>query len=79
MINTEELRERLKVSSDEFAAMIGMTRQTLWNKERGLTPWTLPELIQANEIMKQNGIEEHLTVSHDGDLYIVCIKKIIEE
>ena len=59
--------------------MIGITRQSLWNKEQGISAWTLPELIRMNEIMKQNGIEEHLTVSHDGDLYIVCIKKLNEE
>jgi len=59
--------------------MIGITRQSLWNKEQGISAWTLPELIRMTEIMQQNGIEEHLTVSHSGDLYIVCIKKLSEE
>jgi len=59
--------------------MIGITRQSLWNKEQGISAWTLPELIRMTEIMQQNGIEEHLTVSHSGDSYIVCIKKLNEE
>ena len=59
--------------------MIGITRQSLWNKEQGISAWTLPELIRMIEIMQQNGIEEQLTVSHSGDLYIVCIKKLNEE
>ena len=59
--------------------MIGITRTSLYYKETNQTDWTLPEIIQVYEIMQQNGIEEHLTVSHSGDSYIVCIKKLNEE
>ena len=78
-MNTKELREKLKVSTYEFAPMIGITRQSLWNKEQGISAWTLPELIRMTEIMQHNGSEYDLMVSHSGDLYIVCIKQLNEE
>jgi len=68
----------LKVSTYEFAPMIGMTRQSLQNKEKGKTPWTLPELIVIADIMKANNINEHLTVSKDGIEYDICITKVID-
>lgn len=68
----------MKVSTYEFAPMIGMTRQSLQNKEQGKTPWTLPELIKIADIMKANNIDEHLTVSKDGIKYDICITEVIE-
>ena len=63
----------MKVSAEEFASLLGMSRRSLYNKEDGSTPWTLDEIITITEIMKQNGIEEHLTVSSNGIQYSVTI------
>ncbi len=68
----------MKVSTYEFAPMIGIARQSLRNKERGFTSWTLAELIRIADIMKANNINEHLTVSKDGIEYDVCITKVID-
>ena len=59
--------------------MIGITRTSLYYKETNQTDWTLPEIIQVYEIMKQNGIDEHLTVSIDGNSYRITIQKITEK
>lgn len=57
--------------------MIGITRTSLYYKETNQTDWTLPEIIQVYEIMKQNGIDEQLTVSMNGTQYNFAITKII--
>ncbi len=56
--------------------MIGITRTSLYYKETNQTDWTLPEIIQVYEIMKQNGIDEQLTVSVNGTQYNFAITKI---
>ena len=78
-ITTTELRETLKISNVEFAEMIGITRQSLWNKEQGTTLWTLPELVKIAQIMDENSIKEKLTVSIDGISYHITIQKITEK
>ena len=72
-ITTTELRETLKISNVEFAEMIGITRQSLWNKEQGTTLWTMPELVKIAQIMDENSIKEKLTVSIDGISYRITI------
>ena len=57
--------------------MIGITRTSLYYKETNQTDWTLNEIIQVYEIMKQNGIDEQLTVSMNGTQYNFAITKII--
>lgn len=69
----------MKVSADKFASQIGISRRALIYKEDGEKPWMLSELIAISEIMKQNGINEHLTVSQNGDLFDICITKIVPE
>ena len=76
-ITTTELRETLKISNVEFAEMIGITRQSLWNKEQGTTLWTMPELVKIAQIMEENSIKEKLTVSMNGTQYNFAITKII--
>ena len=66
----------MKVSSDNFAEMLGISRRSLFNKEHGLTPWYLSELVTITEIMKANGVEEQLTVFFDGKPYIVDFEKV---
>ena len=56
--------------------MIGITRTSLYYKETNQTDWTLNEIIKVYEIMQQNGIEEHLTVSMNGTQYNFAITKI---
>ncbi len=68
----------MKVSVDEFTSLLGISRRSLYYKEDGTNPWTLDEIITITEIMNQNGIEEHLTVSKDGYLYDICITKVSE-
>lgn len=67
----------MKLSAEEFANMIGITRTSLYYKETNQTDWTLNEIIQVYEIMKQNGIDEQLTVSVNGTQYNFAITKII--
>lgn len=66
----------MKVSSYKFASMLGISRRSLFNKENGITPWTFNELIAIDGIMKANGVEEQLTVSCDGKLYLFDVKNI---
>ena len=70
------MRKKLKVSSHEFASLLGISSRSLYNKEHGLTPWYSSELIAIAEIMKANGIEEQLTVSLNGIKYNVSIVKV---
>lgn len=56
--------------------MLGMSRPSLYFRESGKVDWTLPELVKITEIMKENGLGEQLTVSKDGNIYEVRIKKI---
>lgn len=63
----------MKVSVEEFASLLGMSRRSLYYKEDGTSPWTLDELIAITEIMKQNGLDEHLTVSQNGIQYDITI------
>ena len=67
----------MKLSAEEFANMIGITRTSLYYKETNQTDWTLNEIIKVYEIMKQNGIDEQLTVSVNGTQYNFAITKII--
>ena len=56
--------------------MIGFTRTSLYYKETNQTDWTLNEIIKVYEIMKQNGIDEQLTVSMNGTQYNFAITQI---
>ena len=67
----------MKLSAEEFANMIGITRTSLYYKETSQTDWTLNEIIKVYEIMKQNGIDQQLTVSMNGTQYNFAITQII--
>jgi len=68
------LRKKLKVSADEFASILGISRRSLYNKEHGVTPWLFSELVIIEDMMKANGVAEQLTVSCDGKSYNVAIE-----
>lgn len=70
------MRKKLKVSADEFASVLGISRRSLYNKEHGVTPWLFSELVIIEDMMKANGVAEHLIVSFDGEPYGVIIEKI---
>ena len=68
------MRKKLKVSADEFASILGISRRSLYNKEHGVTPWLFSELVIIEDMMKANGVVEQLTVSCDGKSYNVAIE-----
>ena len=70
------MRKKLKVSADEFASILGISRRSLYNKEHGVTPWLFSELVIIEDMMKANGVAEQLTVSCDGRPYNVIIEKV---
>lgn len=75
-IDTKEVRKKLKVSTYEFSSMLGISRPTLYFKENGQRDWTLPEIVAIIQFMEKNKMGEHLTVSCDGHIYEIRIKKI---
>lgn len=64
------------MSSTDFASLIGMNRTSLYYKEIEHTPWLLPEIIRIVQIMKENGIDDPLTVSQNGTIFQICITTI---
>lgn len=49
-----ELRERLKMSRVDFAAMIGMSNGMLVNRESEISPWTLGEMQDADKAVRKH-------------------------
>lgn len=63
------------MSSTEFASLVGINRITLYYRETDQKPWLLPEITRIVDIMKENGIDDELTVSQNDTIFRICITK----
>lgn len=75
-IKIKEIRKRSKVSPKEFAAELGLSRTSYYNRLKGSQAWTLPELVILSELLKKVSEEETIEIECDASAYSVSIKKI---
>lgn len=56
---------RACMSIQDLAESIGMTRQNLWSKIRGLTTWNLGDMIKVQKVLRdKSGDNERLTLDY---------------
>lgn len=76
MITVQELREKLRLTHTEFCDLLGIKKSAYYNKINGLNDWTFTELRILLELKQKHRIKGDLTVSQNGIIYKVSIKKI---
>lgn len=70
-ITLKEIRKQLKLTSEGFAELLGLSRTTYFYRLNGKQPWLLPELILIAGLIKWKPIE----IEVNGELYRITIKR----